>query len=297
MSDVLKKVKPVIEEFISQGDKVLVAVSGGADSLALLYILNHFSKDMGYELSVAHLNHMARGAESDGDAEFVEKQAKKLSLPLFSEKTNIAEEKPHLKTSFQEAARILRYQFLERILTSINGNKIAVGHTADDQVETVLINFLRGTGLKGLSGMPQKRGCVIRPLLNCYRAELEHFLKEKKLVYRNDSSNKDDKYLRNKIRHNVIPLLRSINNDISANILGLADIAKEEDQWFAKGTHKLYSEITTTDVGQRIITFEMASFQIQPLAMRRRLVREAFYRLSGNLRSISALHIRQVIEL
>ncbi|SVC98352.1 uncharacterized protein METZ01_LOCUS351206, partial [marine metagenome] len=140
MPDLFKKTRSAIVELVSPGDRVLVAVSGGIDSLALLYLLEQFSKELGYELFVAHLNHLARGKESDEDARFVEKEADKLSLPFFIEEVDIAKKKSHLKASFQESARILRYRFLEKILLSIKGNKIAVGHTADDQVETILMN-------------------------------------------------------------------------------------------------------------------------------------------------------------
>ena len=148
MSDFIEKIRDSIQELIAPGDRVLVAVSGGVDSLALLYLLEQFSKEIGYELFVAHLNHLARGVESDEDARFVEIEAGKLSLPVFVEQVDVRLEKKHLKTSFQESARILRYQFLEKTLSSINGDKIAVGHTADDQIETVLMNLLRGAGLK-----------------------------------------------------------------------------------------------------------------------------------------------------
>ena len=179
MPDLFKKTRSAIVELVSPGDRVVVAVSGGIDSLALLYLLEQFSKELGYELFVAHLNHLARGKESDEDARFVGKEADKLSLPFFIEEIDVAREKPHLKTSFQESARILRYRFLEKILLSTKGNKIAVGHTADDQVETVLMNLLRGAGLRGLAGIPKKRGHVIRPLLGCTRDELKLFLKKR----------------------------------------------------------------------------------------------------------------------
>ena len=275
----------------------MVAVSGGIDSLALLYLLEQFSKELGYELFVAHLNHLARGKESDEDARFVGKEADKLSLPFFIEEIDVAREKPHLKTSFQESARILRYRFLEKILLSIKGNKIAVGHTADDQVETVLMNLLRGAGLRGLAGIPKKRGHVIRPLLGCTRDELKLFLKKRNLPYRTDSSNNEKKYLRNKIRHDLIPFLRTFNSDISGNLVGLAEIVREDDDWISGKTRELYSQLVTTPNGMRGLCFNISEFQKQPLAMKRRLIREALYQLKGNLRAITALHVEQVLDL
>ncbi len=295
MSTFLKKIKPVISELIVPGDRVLVAVSGGADSLALLYILEQFSKEIGYELFVAHLNHLARGKESDEDADFVEQVAEKLSLPFFMDKVDAEGKKSFLKTSFQESARILRYQFLEKTLVSINGNKIALGHTADDRVETVLMNLLRGSGLKGLAGIPEVRGNIIRPLLRFSRSDLELFLNERNLDYRIDSSNKETKYLRNKIRHELIPFLKTYNREISGNLLSLAEIADEEDQWMSERTHELYGQLVTTLNGA--VSVGVDKFVNQPLALKRRLVREIFYHLKGSFREITAFHVKQVLDL
>ena len=295
MPEFLKKVKSAIIELIAPEDKVLVAVSGGADSLALLYLLQQFSKELGYELFVAHLNHLTRGGESDEDARFVKKEADKLSLPVFVENINVATEKSILKSSFQESARILRYRFLEKTLMAVKGNKIALGHTADDCVETVLMNLLRGTGLRGLAGIPESRGHVVRPLLHFTRSELEQFLNDRNLDYRTDSSNNEKKYLRNKIRHEVIPFLRTFNKDISENLLSLAEIARGEEQWMTEKTRELYSQLVKTESGG--LRFEVTEFEEQPQAMKRRLIREAFYRLTGSLREITALHVRQVLDL
>jgi len=289
MSDFIEKAKSAIAEWVAPGDRVLVAVSGGVDSLALLYLLAQFSKELGYELFVAHVNHLSRGEDSDEDARFVEKVADKLSLPVFVGRVDVSS----LKSSFQESARILRYQFLEETLMSVKGNKIATGHTSDDQVETILMNLFRGTGLKGLAGIPQKRGNVIRPLLRCTRSELEQFLHDRNLVYRTDHSNHEKKYLRNKIRHDVIPFLKTFDAAIPGNLLGLAEIARQEDDWISEKTRELFSKLVTTED----LCFEICQFQQQPQAMKMRLVREAFYRLKGGLRGITALHVRQVLDL
>ena len=261
--------------------------------MALLYLLEQFSKELGYELFVAHLNHLSRGKESDEDANFVEKEARKLSLPVFVDKIDV--KNSILKSSFQESARILRYQFLEDVLSSINGNKIALGHNADDRVETVLMNLLRGAGLRGLSGIPESRGHVIRPLLNCTRSEIEEFLAEQNINYRTDSTNKESKYLRNRIRHEAIPFLKTFNPDISGNLLGLAEIARGEEQWMSEETRKLYAKLVTTE--NEDLCIEVKEFESQPLAMKRRLIREIFYRLNGSLREITGLHVQQVLDL
>jgi tRNA(Ile)-lysidine synthase len=295
MSCFEKKIKSAIAELVLQGDRILVAVSGGADSLALLYLLNRFSKELDYELFVAHLNHLSRGKESDGDADFVANVSDKLSLPCFIEKIDVAREVPRLKTSFQESARILRYQFLEKTLLSVKGNKIAVGHNAEDQAETVLMNLLRGTGLKGLGGIAKVRGHLIRPLLGFTRAELELFLNEQNLTYRTDSSNNQIKYLRNRIRHDLIPMLKTFNPDISANLVGLANIVREEDDWISEKAQVLFSQIVTCENGKRVVV--LSDFYRLPLVMKRRLVREVLFELKADLRGITAIHVEQVLEL
>ena len=293
MSSFSNKVKSKIIELITPGDKVLVAVSGGADSLALIYLLQKFSKELCYDLFVAHLNHLTRGNESDQDEQFVEKLAGKLSLPVFIDKIDVRNST--LKYSFQESARILRYQFLEKTLKSIDGNKIALGHTADDSIETVLMNLLRGTGLRGLAGIPETTGNVIRPLLNFTRPDLEQFLNDNNITYRIDSSNSDTKYLRNKVRKEVIPFLKIFNPNISRNLLGLAEIARGEEQWMSEKTHELYSKFVNNQDG--ILFLDVIEFDKLHLAMKRRLVRETFYQLSGSLRKFTALHVRQVLDL
>ena len=170
-----------------------------------------------------------------------------------------------------------------------------MGHTADDQVETILMNLFRGAGLKGLAGIPEKRGDVIRPLLGCTRSELEQFLNDRNLSYRTDSSNNEKKYLRNKIRHDVIPFLKTFDTAIFGNLLGLAEIVREEDDWMSGKTCELYSQLVTAPNGG--LCFNISEFQKQPLAMKRRLVREALHQLKGDLRAITALHVRQVLDL
>jgi tRNA(Ile)-lysidine synthase len=297
MPNLIETAGSAINKLIDPQDRVLVAVSGGVDSLALLYVLEQFSKEIGFELFVAHLNHMSRGKESDEDSNFVKRAADKLSLPFFTDSVNINKEKQQLKTSFQESARILRYQFLERTRVSIAGDKIAVGHTADDQIETILMNLLRGAGLKGLSGIPVKRGKIIRPILGCSRTELELYLKDKNLGYREDSSNKEKKYLRNEIRQDLIPYLRKFNNNLSGNLVDMAEIVREEDEWISGKTNDLFAQLVEFDDEARKYSFNILDFQNQALAMKRRLVRETIFQLKGNLRSISTLHVRQVLEL
>ena len=167
-----KRLDENLTGLVSSGDKIIVGVSGGADSIALLNVLHLFSKTKNYELVVAHINHMTRGGESYVDADFVKDAAENLGLRFFLKEIDVEGKKVQFKKSFQETARIIRYQFFDETLKAVGGNKIALGHSADDRVETILMNIIRGSGLKGLVGIPQVRGNIIRPFWETYRDEL-----------------------------------------------------------------------------------------------------------------------------
>jgi tRNA(Ile)-lysidine synthase len=292
----LKNIEQALKRLIASGDKVLVGVSGGADSIALLHVLHRFSEIQNYSLIVAHINHLARGKDSDDDAGFVESVAEKLKLPFYLKKINVGVERLKLKTSFQDAARIIRYQFFEETLQSVGGNRIALGHTGDDQVETILINILRGTGLKGLAGIPQVRDCIIRPFLEFYRNDLEMYLKENDISFREDSSNLDKKYLRSRIRHELIPHLETYNPSIKKCLKEMSGIAREEDSFLSQTISDIFKQKIEKDNKKNII-WDIEDFQSYPIALRQRLAREIFCHITGNMQAITAQHVQQIIKL
>ena len=298
MDDFLIKVDEVISEFISSGDRVLVGVSGGADSIALLHVLNSFSLTKKYSLAVAHVNHMARGKDSFEDAQFVKDIAKKLGLPFFSQEINVAKEQLRLKKNFQEAARTIRYKFFEETLRVIGGNKIAVAHSADDQVETILMNFVRGAGLTGLSGIPQVRGKIIRPFLSFYRKDLEDYLENNKISFRDDLSNYNHKYLRNRIRHELIPCLKLYNPNIKKSLEKMSLIVSQDDALLDKLTHDIFNQKNKNQKGfENKISWGINDFLSNPIALRQRLIRKTFFQISGNILGLTANHIRKIIRL
>ncbi|MCH7622983.1 MAG: tRNA lysidine(34) synthetase TilS [Nitrospinae bacterium] len=298
MGNILDKVRLAISRMISPGDKVLVAVSGGPDSVCLLYLLKEMQEEFRFDLSIAHMDHMARGEESAEDARFADELGKKLGLETFIARVDVRKENEILKTSFQEAGRILRYRFLESTLERIQGTKLALGHTADDQVETFLINLLRGSGLKGLAGMPETRGAVIRPLIDCTRAEIEAYLAGRNLDYRVDTSNAGNQYLRNRIRHELLPVLKTFNQNIASNLQETAKIIRDDDQCLTDQTRLLYREmvvpLANEDGG---VELDRVKFNQQPPAYQKRLLRQAICQIQGNLRRITAKHIQKIIEL
>jgi len=294
MTSFLKKIEKFLKDLIAPGDKILVCVSGGVDSIVLLHVLHRFSKGQNFSLVVAHVNHMARGKNSDADADFVEGVAEKLKLPFFLKKIDVGIKRLQLKTSFQDAARIIRYQFFEETLKEVGCNKIALGHSADDQVETILMNIVRGTGLKGLTGIPQVRGNIIRPFLEIYRKDLETYLKENDISFRNDASNSDEKYLRNRVRHELIPHLETYNPGIKKNLREMSGIVREDDLLLSQMAQDIFKQKEGSD---KKIVWEIEDFQSYPLALRQRLVRQIFCRITGDMQAITAHHVQEVIHL
>ena len=209
------------QALICPGDKITVAVSGGADSVALLFGLYLLREKLNIELSAAHYNHGLRSDESDGDEAFVRQLCDRYDIPLTVGRGSVQSGKKGLEAAAREA----RYGFF----TTLDG-KIATAHTADDNAETVLLHLIRGTGLKGLGAIAPQRGNVIRPMLSVTRQEVEALLAEYCLSYRTDSSNNTDKFLRNRLRHHVMPLLRQENPRISENLSAMALRLREDEQ-------------------------------------------------------------------
>ena len=206
---------------IAKGDTVVCAVSGGADSMALLWALYLLKEEWDLVLSAAHFNHHLRGIESDRDEQFVRDFCNGYGIPLHVGSAHVQPGKKGLEA----AARDARYAFLQTL-----PGKIATAHTADDNAETVLMHLIRGTGLKGLGGIAPSRGNLIRPMLNVTRAEVEAFLAEYAVDYIHDSSNSTDEFLRNRLRHHVMPLLKAENPKLSQNLSAMALRLREDEQ-------------------------------------------------------------------
>ena len=200
---------------LEKGDVVTVALSGGADSVSLLYVLLSLKEQLGITVNAAHLNHSIRGEEAERDAKFVTDLCNKLGVTLFVEKQDVPKIAKENGISLELAARKVRYEFLERVAVG----KVATAHTASDNLETMIFNLARGTSLKGLCGIPVKRGIFIRPLILCTRQNVEDYCKKNNISFVTDSTNLSDDYSRNKIRHNVIPVLKEINSAVEESAL------------------------------------------------------------------------------
>lgn len=246
MKDKLEEYR-VSKSLFSAGDKIIVALSGGRDSTVLLHLLN----SSGYKVAAAHCNFQLRGAESEEDEKFVERYCRSLNVKLFKTRFATSEYAEKHGISIQMAARDLRYEWLERIRSGERFDLIAIGHNLNDSVETMIINLIRGTGLKGLTGIKEKTGSVIRPLLFASREMIDQYIRENRVEYREDSSNSETKYTRNKIRHNVLPIFRDINpsfldsiNETTEHLSSAWDIyisaIREKKNEIVKGTESRY---------------------------------------------------------
>ena len=282
---------------ISAGDKVLVAVSGGPDSVALLHALWSLSDQIGISLHAAHLNHSFRGKESDADAEYVCRLAGNIGIECTVEKVDVPEIQRTLRLSPEEAARLVRYEFLERVADEVGANRIAVGHTADDQVETVFLNILRGAGIDGLSGMPPVRGVIIRPLIETRRAVVEEYVEQHNLRPRIDATNLLATYARNRIRLELLPLLRrEYNPEIDSAILRLSELASQDSAYLNMEAEEALGRLKTSEDEQSISLSGPGLLSCR-LAIRRRVIRTAVGKLRAGLTDIGFVHVEELLRL
>lgn len=243
--------------------KIMIAVSGGADSMSLLHFLMSIKERENLEIAALHFEHGIRGVESKEDAIFVENYCKQNDIPLFMGEGDVPKYAAENKLTLEMAARTLRYNFFDKILQSENFDVIATAHHADDQAETVLLNLLRGSGIKGLAAMRPKRGNIIRPFLTVTKAEILEYAKKHNIEFRKDSTNNSVLYRRNRIRHELLPILKTYQSAISEHLTILAEIAGVE------------SDYLDTLAKEKLFLLKKANleaFKQEPLALQRRII-------------------------
>ncbi len=226
------------------GDHVIVALSGGADSVALLHFLHTHADELGIFVSAAHFNHGIRGAEADADALFCEDFCKHLGVDLTVRKADVPAEAAARHISTEECARILRYEFLQSVDEYA---KIATAHTNSDSCESFLFNLTRGTGIQGLCGIPAVRGNIIRPFITCSAAQTRQYCRENNLVWREDSTNLQTDYARNRIRHEVIPPLKMVNSSFEENALRCMRILQADNDFLQQAMLDAYTGCKKND--------------------------------------------------
>jgi len=292
------KVKKTIEKqgLLKEGDKVLVACSGGADSTALLDILLKLRRDFSVQLALAHFNHKLR-RNADKDEEFVHGLARTYGLPLYVKRENIRAYAGEHGLNIEEAGRTRRYEFLRAIAAKIGASKIATGHTMTDQAETFLLRLLRGSGPQGLAGIaPAIDGLIIRPLLEVERPDVERHLKARGLRCRTDESNFDRRYLRNRIRLELIPFLeREFEPRIVPHLSRLAAIIREEDDWLERLAEEGARLALRSRNGRTLL--DACVLSSLPPGLARRVVRIFLSRAKGSLRRITFRDVESVRSL
>ncbi len=283
------------QRLFAPGDTIIVALSGGADSTALLDL---FSRLPGSSprLVAAHLNHCLRGPESDRDEEFVRSLAAQYRIPLECRRVDVKEYSQRERLNLEDAGRRARIGFLSELRDSWHATAVALAHHADDQAETVLMRLLRGAGPGGLAGMPYRNGRgFIRPLLGVTRAELAAYLTERGLAWREDASNQDTAFLRNRIRHELLPLLEQYNPAIRERLAATAAVLSDEHHLLDQLTKEVVDRACTEDGDA--FACSVTQLAEQPPALRRRFLRLLLERLAGNLDHFSSRHIAAMEQL
>lgn len=276
------------------GHHLLVALSGGPDSVALLILLHRLIPRWRLRLTAVHFNYGLRGQESDEDQAFAAALCASLNVPLRCVSLDARTRQP--RVSLQAQARDVRYRAMAKLAEDVGADRIAVGHTADDQAETILLWMLRGAGIAGLAGMPAQRdGMIIRPLYEIRRQKVLDFLNATGQAYRQDSSNAKPIYARNRIRHQLLPVLNQIAPAAVDALCRMGDICREDDRYLEELTVGLYGVLVQPDGAGYAI--DRQGFQAQPLALQRRLLREVFRRMHSSLRAPSFATVEAVRRL
>ncbi len=295
--NLMKKVATTIQKYsmLTGGEKILVGLSGGPDSVCLLHVLTSLKDDFNLDLNAIYIDHGLRPHETETEIEFCKNLCERLCLPFTTQSIDVNSYAQEQGMNLQEAARGLRYRIFEETAYQIQADKIASGHTADDQAETLLMNLFRGSGKKGLSGIPPVRGKIIRPLILTKRTEIERYLDEGKIAFITDSSNLKKYYLRNKIRLSLMPVLKQYNPDIIDTLSRTAEILRDEERYFEVIVTKTMMKLISRKTDVRIELF-LSPFAIMDKVIMRRVLRRAIDETKG-IRGISLIHIDDIIEL
>lgn len=280
-------------DMLPAGSTVLCAVSGGADSMCLLHLLHRLAPELGFTLRGAHFNHNLRGDESARDEEFVRAWCRERDIPLTCGGGDVAAEAARTGCGIEETARAMRYAFLEDTARQAGAARIATAHTADDNAETMLLHLVRGSGLQGLSGIPPRRGNVVRPLLTVTRAEVEEYCAAHGLPYVEDSTNRDETYTRNFLRRRVMPLLEQINPRAVEALSAAAGRLRADHDYLTAQAEETAALGRETDDG---LVIRAAALAQLPDPVASRVVRLLLERAGGGT-NCAAAHIRAVLDL
>lgn len=300
MNNVKEIVEATINKYslIDDGDKIVVAVSGGPDSICLLNVLNEIicSRKKQIKMVVAHVNHMIRNEAKD-DEKFVENFCKKIGIEFYSKSIDVKEIANNNKIGLEEAGRIARYEFFDEVLKLTKSNKIAIAHNKNDKIETIIMHALRGSGTSGLQGIQAKSGIYIRPLIDCDRENIELYCKENNIDARIDKTNFDNIYTRNKIRNVVIPYIKQeFNPNIINTLSRLSDLIKEENDYIDNQVKNIFEKIKLEETNAQIV-LNLKEFNLQEKVIKSKLVLYTIMRLFGTSKGIEKIHIEDILKL
>lgn len=285
---------------IENGDKIVLGVSGGPDSIAMLNILNEIRNDkkidLTFDIIVAHINHMIR-KEAIEDEKYVEEYCNKKGIEFYSKSIDVQKLANNNKIGTEEAGRLVRYEFFDEILQKTNSNKIAIAHNKNDKAETIIMNLMRGSGISGLKGIEEKRDKYIRPLIECDRKEIEKYCQEEELNPRIDKTNFENDYTRNKVRNIVIPYIKQEFNPNIINTLNrLSELVREEEKYIEKQVEKTYNDVLLEEKEKEII-LDLKKFNKEEKVIKSRLVLYTITRLFNTSKGIEKIHIEDIIKL
>ena len=297
-------------KLIENGDKVVLGVSGGPDSICMLNILNKIMKKklIDFEIIVCHINHGLR-ENAVLDEEFVKDFCEKIGVNFFVKHADIKKVAEEQKRGLEETGRIIRYDFFDEILRKTNSNKIAIAHNINDKAETIIMNIIRGSGPAGLIGIEAQNGKYIRPLIETKRVDIEAYLKEQNIIARHDESNDENIYTRNKIRNIVLPFIeKEFNPNIIDTIERLSDIVKEQEEYLENQTEKNYKEICAQEINltndyelnkknNAEIVIDLKKFNSLEKVIEKRIILYSVKKIFGSTKGIEKIHVEDIIKL
>ena len=284
-------------EQIKSGDTIVLGVSGGPDSICLLNILKNLQNELKIDIVVAHINHMIR-EEADLETDYVRDFCIKKNVPCFVKKENILKIAKEQKLGTEEVGRKIRYDFFEEVMNKVGGNKIATAHNANDNAETVMMNFLRGSGTSGLKGIePIRNNKFIRPIIECTRKEIEQYCDENNLNPKYDKTNQENIYTRNKIRNLLIPYIQeNFNPNIIETLDRLSQVITEENDYMDQIAEETYNKILVEKNDTQIL-LNLKDFNKQENIIKNRVILFTVKQLMGSSQGIEKIHIQDIIKL
>jgi tRNA(Ile)-lysidine synthase len=296
-----QKVLETIKKYnlIEDGDRLVLGVSGGPDSITMLDILRQIKQDekIKFEIVVAHVNHMIR-KEAIEDEQYVEEYCKKNQIKFYLERIDVTSYANNNKMGLEESGRKLRYDFFDEVMKNTKSNKIAIAHNKNDKIETIIMNILRGSGIAGLKGIePKRNNKYIRPLIECERYEIEDYCAQNDLNPRIDKTNFENDYTRNKIRNIVIPYIKTeFNPNFIETMNRLSNVAEETENYLQKQTKQIYEKLLMEEKEGKII-LDLKQFNMEDILIKKRIIIYTISRLIGHSQNIEKVNVEDIVKL